>query len=182
MVPLQVDSKQIDREVSTIWTYSYPGELYHHGIKGQKWGIRRFQNKDGSRTLLGRKRRQETEDLSKYSDEELIRKTNRNRVEANYLNSVKDKRKASGSSANNKKMPDWLSKAVGATLTAASTMLVTDLIKNGEYSIIGGFASKLRDTARKNKAIINGVTDVPVHDIPHVFKVLIGNQVKIKGF
>lgn len=23
-------------------------ELYHHGIKGQKWGIRRFQNKDGS--------------------------------------------------------------------------------------------------------------------------------------
>ena len=23
-------------------------ELYHHGIKGQKWGLRRFQNKDGS--------------------------------------------------------------------------------------------------------------------------------------
>lgn len=26
----------------------YEVELYHHGIKGQKWGIRRFQNKDGS--------------------------------------------------------------------------------------------------------------------------------------
>lgn len=24
--------------------------LAHHGIKGQKWGIRRFQNKDGSLT------------------------------------------------------------------------------------------------------------------------------------
>lgn len=23
---------------------SQPDELYHHGIKGQKWGIRRFQN------------------------------------------------------------------------------------------------------------------------------------------
>ena len=23
-------------------------ELYHHGIKGQKWGVRHFQNKDGS--------------------------------------------------------------------------------------------------------------------------------------
>jgi hypothetical protein len=31
-------------------------ELYHHGIKGQKWGIRRFQNKDGSLTPAGKKR------------------------------------------------------------------------------------------------------------------------------
>lgn len=31
-------------------------ELYHHGIKGQKWGIRRFQNEDGSYTEEGRKR------------------------------------------------------------------------------------------------------------------------------
>ena len=28
-------------------------ELYHHGIKGQKWGVRRFQNKDGSLTEEG---------------------------------------------------------------------------------------------------------------------------------
>lgn len=31
-------------------------ELYHHGVKGQRWGIRRYQNKDGSLTALGRKR------------------------------------------------------------------------------------------------------------------------------
>ena len=31
-------------------------ELYHHGIKGQKWGIRRFQNKDGTLTEAGKKR------------------------------------------------------------------------------------------------------------------------------
>ena len=31
-------------------------ELRHHGIKGQKWGVRRFQNKDGSLTPNGKKR------------------------------------------------------------------------------------------------------------------------------
>ena len=32
------------------------GELYHHGIKGMKWGKRRWQNKDGSLTPAGAKR------------------------------------------------------------------------------------------------------------------------------
>lgn len=30
--------------------------LAHHGIKGQKWGIRRYQNADGTLTAEGRKR------------------------------------------------------------------------------------------------------------------------------
>lgn len=32
-------------------------ELYHYGIKGQKWGVRRYQNEDGSYTREGLKRR-----------------------------------------------------------------------------------------------------------------------------
>lgn len=32
----------------------YGNELYHHGIKGQKWGERRYQNSDGSLTPEGR--------------------------------------------------------------------------------------------------------------------------------
>ena len=34
----------------------YNGELYHHGIKGQKWGVRRYQKADGSLTTAGKKR------------------------------------------------------------------------------------------------------------------------------
>lgn len=32
-------------------------ELSHHGIKGMKWGVRRYQNEDGSLTPAGKKRR-----------------------------------------------------------------------------------------------------------------------------
>lgn len=37
-------------------------ELYHSGVKGMKWGVRRYQNKDGSLTPAGKKR---------YSDKEI---------------------------------------------------------------------------------------------------------------
>lgn len=35
-------------------------ELYHWGIKGQRWGVRRYQNSDGSLTPAGKKRYQRT--------------------------------------------------------------------------------------------------------------------------
>lgn len=35
------------------------GELYHYGVRGMKWGVRRYQNADGSLTPAGKKRVQE---------------------------------------------------------------------------------------------------------------------------
>lgn len=40
-------------------------ELYHYGIKGQKWGVRRYQNKDGTLTPAGKKK------YSNMSDDKL---------------------------------------------------------------------------------------------------------------
>lgn len=38
-----------------MWVYR-TNEIYHTGVKGMKWGVRRYQNPDGTLTAAGRKR------------------------------------------------------------------------------------------------------------------------------
>lgn len=43
--------------------------MYHHGIKGQKWGIRRFQNPDGTWTSAGKERYSDSDGKSRDAKE-----------------------------------------------------------------------------------------------------------------
>lgn len=64
-------------------------ELRHHGIKGQKWGVRRFQNEDGSYTSEGRRRAQQKSSTDSMSDDDLTKAVRRLSLEKQYKNLTK---------------------------------------------------------------------------------------------
>lgn len=79
-----------------MWDYKpmpSSDELYHHGILGQKWGVRRYQNENGSLTPSGKKRYStehiDARELSKkgvsrLTNDELRRFNERMNLERNY--------------------------------------------------------------------------------------------------
>lgn len=108
--------RSLRRSSGTIDTYENPAkidtttpidQLYHYGILGQKWGVRRFQKEDGTRTPAGKKRDaarevQKSEDHIKsrsdkkkspegLSNEELRKLNERLQLEATFKNLTTEK-------------------------------------------------------------------------------------------
>ena len=87
--------------------------LYHHGILGMKWGVRRFQNKDGSLTSDGKRHLEQNskakqgnnkkkkghttnkgKSINELSDDELRKRINRLELEKRYEALSKKEQKA----------------------------------------------------------------------------------------
>ena len=60
-----------DGNYSLVHAYNEGAYLAHHGVKGQRWGVRRFQNKDGSLTAAGKNRNYNKENMKNAETQNL---------------------------------------------------------------------------------------------------------------
>lgn len=126
-------------------------ELYHYGTKGQKWGIRRYQYKDGTLTPLGRKRLEKsTKERTKLlgnsdrlketvpvkksakdlSDEELRSTINRLQMEKQLADLTRQPETKKGKSVAGQILSKSGQAAASTLTTAAFTYLGKQAIKN----------------------------------------------------
>lgn len=80
-------------EVNKVETVD-DNSLEHHGIRGMRWGVRRYQNKDGSLTSKGRKRYGQDDDNKKKSASDILASMKKKVAEKKAAKAEKDAEKA----------------------------------------------------------------------------------------
>lgn len=139
-------------------------EMSHHGIIGMKWGVRRYQNQDGSLTAEGRKRLEKKDAKWAHKNYNKIVSTARKEVSkdldryANELLNDPDSFTSSGKisstaiNAYNKKMAELMNLSAG-DITAPSGKVIRFVAKRGDV----GVHMALADSSYDINQLKNGI-------------------------
>lgn len=114
----------------------------HHGIKNQRWGIRRYQTDDGSLTSAGRSRYMDGDGGFRWGEHD---DTGSNkRISADRASSTKTSKKKKMTSEQKKALAKKIAIGVGATALAAAAIYGT---RKGMESYANNLLSKVKDKA-----------------------------------
>lgn len=165
--------------------------LYHHGVKGQKWGIRRYQNKDGSLTLAGRR---QSDDNSKSKISSKTKKkiavatisTATITSAAYYVHKNPEKIGRAMSKFRGVKMKDLSQKAVnkGKEYTKKAVKDIANDIKEAPKNVVKGVRDGVREASKEapKKAAKVVVTGVIMNQAKKALDSAVGKEESVKIF
>ena len=113
--------------------YYYPNELYHHGIKGMKWGVRRYQKKDGTLTPAGKKRYSESEDSKAEITKTKSKITHRDILEKKYRDSGMSEAEAKAAADKRIKVEKVIALTAGVTVAACAAYYAKNKISQNYF-------------------------------------------------
>lgn len=139
-------------------------EIYHHGILGQKWGVRRYQNEDGSLTAAGKRRLEKKDSKWAAKKGDSITEKAQKKVSKDMKKYQKELLKQDGAvnkngkisaktvNAYNRKMAELMNEQV-SDLKSPSGRSVKFVAKRGEIGVMMALADSGYDMSQ----IKNGV-------------------------
>lgn len=127
----------------------YSDELYHHGIIGMKWGIRRYQNKDGTLTAAGKRKYGTIENLERGNSTKKEKKSRKEAIPGRRVMSDKELQDRISRLELEKKYKDLAQEDVNPGKRAANEIISKAAMTVLTSAAAGGMAYLLNYTINK---------------------------------